>query len=128
MSGTAYIEAWLPGPDGHQFYTRTYPATFPKAVVVFAHAFRDHITRHADVHAIFAQRHITVFAYDLRGYGRTALDDKNRSAGAAFGKTNRTAEIADLEWWIRHANTSARPPPLNNRMSTISVTSRDSSR
>ena len=102
MPGSSYIEAWLAGPDGHSFYTRTYPATFPKAVLLFAHGFRDHIGRHEDVHAAFAQRHVSVFAYDLRGYGRTALDPSNRSPGASYGKTTRAQEFADLEWWIKH--------------------------
>lgn len=101
-TGAAYIEAWLDGPDGHRFYTRTYNATFPRAVAVFAHGLRDHLARHEDVHAAFAQRHITVFAYDLRGYGRTALDAHERTPGSAYGKTSRALEVADLGWWVRH--------------------------
>ncbi|TFK87461.1 lysophospholipase [Polyporus arcularius HHB13444] len=111
MPDTPYVEAWLAGPDGHSFYTRTYHATSPKAVAVFVHGFRDHISRHADVHAAFAQRHVTIFAYDLRGYGRTALDSMNSSPDASYGKTSRSLEIRDLEWWINHvAETNKRLP------------------
>lgn len=105
MPNAPFIEQWLSGHDGHSFYTRTYPATFPKAVLIFVHGFRDHITRHADIHAALAQRHIMVFAYDLRGYGRTALDPSNRSPGVAYSKTTRALEHKDLEWWVKHVAT-----------------------
>ncbi|RPD60088.1 lysophospholipase [Lentinus tigrinus ALCF2SS1-6] len=112
MSNTPYVEAWLAGPDGHSFYTRTYHATYPKAIAVFVHGFRDHISRHADVHAAFAKRHVTIFAYDLRGYGRTALDPMNRSPDASYGKTTRALEIKDLEWWIKHVSETNKRLPL----------------
>ncbi|KAI0719289.1 lysophospholipase [Cerioporus squamosus] len=112
MPDKPYVEAWLAGPDGHSFYTRTYHANFPKAVAVFVHGFRDHISRHADVHAAFAQRHVSIFAYDLRGYGRTALDPMNRSPDASYGKTSREQEIRDLEWWLRHVSETNKRLPL----------------
>lgn len=112
MPHRPYVEAWLAGPDGHSFYTRTYQAPFPKAVAVFVHGFRDHISRHEDVHAAFARRHVSIFAYDLRGYGRTALDPMNRSPGAAYGKTSRGLEIQDLEWWIKHVSETNKRLPL----------------
>ncbi|KAI0649103.1 lysophospholipase [Trametes meyenii] len=97
-----YTESWLDGPDGHRFYTRTYAATGPpKAVLLFVHGYNDHIARHADTHAAFARRGVEVFAYDMRGFGRTALDEAHRSPGEAFGKTSRREEVRDLEWWVR---------------------------
>lgn len=107
MSSKSYIEAWLDGRDGHHFYTRTYPATSPqKAVLVFVHGFADHISRYEDVHPRFAAHGITVFAYDMRGFGRTALDEAHRSAGELYGKTSRPLELGDLDWWVNHvANT-----------------------
>ena len=100
-----FTEAWLDGPDGHRFYTRTYPplsSPQPKAVLLFVHGFADHISRYEDVHPRWAQRDIAVFAYDMRGFGRTALDAAHRSPGAKYGRTTRALELQDLEWWILH--------------------------
>ncbi|KAI0749779.1 lysophospholipase [Daedaleopsis nitida] len=112
MPNSTYTEAWLAGPDGHSFYTRTYQAPYPKAVLIFAHGFRDHIGRYADLHAALARRHVSVFAYDLRGYGRTALDPSNRSPEAGYGKTTRALELRDMEWWVRHVAGINRRLPL----------------
>ncbi|KAJ3019074.1 hypothetical protein NUW54_g178 [Trametes sanguinea] len=95
-------EAWLSGPAGHRFYTRTYAADKVKAVVLFVHGFADHISRYEDAHTQFAQRGIAVFAYDLRGFGRTALDIENRSPDESYGKTSRQLEINDLQFWINY--------------------------
>ena len=106
MSSTAFREAWLDGPDGHRFYTRTYPTTPPgappKAVVLFLHGFMDHLARYETVHACWARRGVAVFAYDLRGFGRTALDRAHCSPDAAYGRTSRAHELRDLEHWVAH--------------------------
>ncbi|KAH9903032.1 lysophospholipase [Cubamyces lactineus] len=127
-----YIEAWLNGPNGHPFYTRTYLPSSPsptstststststaappppKAVLLFVHGYNDHIARHADTHAAFAQRGLAVFAYDMRGFGRTALDEAHRAAGEGFGRTSRALELEDLEWWVRYvARVHARGAPI----------------
>ena len=116
MSSTAFREAWLDGPDGHRFYTRTYPTTPPgappKAVVLFLHGFMDHLARYETVHACWARRGIAVFAYDMRGFGRTALDDAHRSPDAAYGKTSRAAEHADLSFWVRHVRATFPKAPI----------------
>ena len=130
---STYIEAWLNGPNGHPFYTRTYlpsspsptsPSTStstststaapppPKAVLLFVHGFADHISRYEDVHPRWAQRGIAVFAYDMRGFGRTALDDAHRSPDAAYGKTSRAAEHADLSFWVRHVRATFPKAPI----------------
>lgn len=96
---SSYLEAWLPGRDGLQFYTRTYPATFPKAVVLFHHGFAEHCARYEHVHARYPANHITVFAYDGRGFGRTALDPAHKSP---YGKTSWQHQLADLEFWAQH--------------------------
>ncbi|KAI8969876.1 lysophospholipase [Trametes punicea] len=99
---STFSEAWLDGFDGHKFYTRTYPADPAKAVVIFVHGFADHIGRYEDVHPRFAQRGFTVFAYDMRGFGRTALDPEHRSPDEYYGKTSRPLELNDLQWWVHH--------------------------
>ncbi|CDO73711.1 hypothetical protein BN946_scf185015.g39 [Trametes cinnabarina] len=103
-SSPPYIEAWLNGPQDHPFYTRTYPSTSgpPKALLLFIHGYNDHITRHEDTHAEFARRGVMLFAYDMRGFGRTTFDEEHRSPDEAFGKTSRAMESADLEWWVRY--------------------------
>ncbi|KAI0687842.1 lysophospholipase [Cerioporus squamosus] len=106
MTAAPYTEAWLDGIDGHSFYTRTYAAAAassnPKAILVFVHGFADHISRYERIHPQFAQRGITVFAYDMRGFGLTALDVEHRSPDEAYGKTSRAVELSDLEWWVRY--------------------------
>ena len=102
--GTAptYTEAWLPGYDGMQFYTRTYPATAPAAVLLFVHGFGEHVSRYEPVHGQYAGRGITVFTFDQRGFGRTAMDPTHRSAQSAYCKTTFREQFADIEWWLRH--------------------------
>ncbi|KAI0759681.1 lysophospholipase [Trametes elegans] len=109
-----FTEEWLDGFDGHHFYTRTYPAAPgpTKAVLVFVHGFADHIGRYEDVHPRFAQRGIAVFAYDMRGFGRTALDAAHRSPDEFYGKTSRALELADLEWWVKRAHTAFPGAPI----------------
>lgn len=97
-----YVETWLAGPGGHQFYTRTYPATFPKAVILFVHGFAEHVGRYEHIHVKYPPRGITVFAYDLRGYGRTVLDAEHRSKDGAYGKTNWAAQFRDIEHFGKH--------------------------
>ncbi|KAI0363658.1 lysophospholipase [Pilatotrama ljubarskyi] len=97
-----FTEAWLPGHDGTLFYTRTYGATNPRALVVFLHGFSEHIGRYEWVHCRCASKGVSVFAYDQRGYGRTALDLSHKSKGSAFGRTSLHAQIFDLEYWLKY--------------------------
>ncbi len=93
-----YAVEWLEGPGGHSFHTRTFPATQPKAVIIFVHGFADHIGRYTEFLAMFPSSGITVFAYDLRGFGLTALDEGHCSPDAAFGKTSTLEEQENMEW------------------------------
>ncbi|KII89213.1 hypothetical protein PLICRDRAFT_40845 [Plicaturopsis crispa FD-325 SS-3] len=106
MSDTPYTEAWLEGPRSTQFYTRTYAASEPKAVVVALHGFIEHCGRHAHVHAAWAARGITVFAYDQRGFGRTALDEEHKSKDSAYAKTSWAEQFTDIEWAVRYAKST----------------------
>ena len=74
-----YTEAWLPGHDGIKFYTRTYAAANPQAAVIFMHGFAEYIGRYEWAHGIYASRGITVFAFDQRGFGLSALDHQHKS-------------------------------------------------
>jgi hypothetical protein len=97
----SYTESWLSGPKDCQFYTRTYKADEPKAVVVFVHGFIEHIGRYEHVHRVFRDRGISVFCYDQRGFGRTALDEK-RSKDSVYGRTSWKDQAADIEWAVKH--------------------------
>jgi acylglycerol lipase len=112
MTSAIYTEAWLPGFDGHQFYTRTWSASEPKAAMRYVHGFADHISRYDYVHRRWSERGITLFAYDLRGFGRTALDAAHKSSSAAYGRTTRALELQDLEWWTLHVATSHPALPI----------------
>lgn len=111
-TSTPCVEAWLSGFDGHQFYTRLWPAAQPKAVALYVHGFADHISRYDHVHSVFAQRGIVVFAYDKRGFGKTALDKEHRSPGASYGKTNLELELSDIEFWLHHLSRERPGLPL----------------
>ncbi|THH17131.1 hypothetical protein EUX98_g9184 [Antrodiella citrinella] len=98
----AYTEAWLAGPNDHQFFTRTYAPAAPRAIVIFVHGFVEHIGRYEAAFPVFPSRGITLFAYDQRGFGRTALDAEHKSKDASFGKTSWAEGLADIEWWVKY--------------------------
>ncbi|KAJ6589975.1 Alpha/Beta hydrolase protein [Mycena vulgaris] len=105
MISDAYTEAWLPGPQATQFYTRTYlaaPAS-SKAVLVFIHGFAEHVGRYTEAHPKFAARGINVFTFDERGFGRTALDAAHKSKDSSYGKTSGEDQMDDIVWAIDHA-------------------------
>ncbi|KAI0648797.1 lysophospholipase [Trametes meyenii] len=108
----AFEEAWLAGYDGTQFYTRTYPADSPRAVLLFVHGFSEHIGRYEWAHGASASKGVTVFAFDQRGFGRTALDTAHKSKKSAFGKTNLHDQLSDIEWWVRRLNREHPELPL----------------
>ncbi|KZV85843.1 alpha/beta-hydrolase [Exidia glandulosa HHB12029] len=109
-----YTESWITGPGNTAFYTHTYtPAQSPKAVVVAVHGFIEHIDRFTHVFPQFQKRGILVFAYDQRGFGKTALDTTGKkSKHSAYGKFSGHEQLADLEFFLRHAKTLAPNVPL----------------
>jgi pimeloyl-ACP methyl ester carboxylesterase len=106
MSSDAYTEAWLPGPQATQFYTRTYFAASPKAVIVFLHGFAEHVGRYTQEHPEFAAHGFTVFTFDQRGFGRTALDAEHKSKSSAYAKTSGEDQMEDVVWAVEHARTT----------------------
>lgn len=112
VAGTDYVEQWIPGFGGHQFYTRTYASRSPRAVVLFVHGFAEHIGRYEHAHVKYPPRGITVFAFDLRGYGRTALDKKHKSNDSAYGKTNWEWQMQDIEFFGRYLKKEYPDVPL----------------
>ncbi|KAH9922585.1 lysophospholipase [Amylocystis lapponica] len=109
----AFTEAWLPGSGDHQFYTRTYIGSdAPHGIILFVHGFGEHISRHEYTHHAWAARGFKVFAYDQRGFGRTALDTEHRSKEAAYGKTSHHDLLQDLEFWVRRLHAEHTELPL----------------
>lgn len=114
-SKTLYTEHWLKGPQLTSFYTRLYlpsssstsevtstPSTRPKAALIFVHGFIEHIGRYEHLHTYFAEHDIAVFAFDQRGFGKTALDKEHKSSGSSFAKTSGKDQLSDAEWAILH--------------------------
>jgi len=70
----------------------------------------EHIARYEHVFPSYAQRGISVFAFDQRGFGRTALDPgpdgkrkKEREARKeGYGRTSSEQQKEDIDWAVRH--------------------------
>jgi len=58
--------------DGVQLLSRTWPLADAKAVVVIEHGLKDHSDRYAAFAARLVAAGFAVYAYDLRGHGRSA--------------------------------------------------------
>ncbi|GLB37350.1 putative serine aminopeptidase, S33 [Lyophyllum shimeji] len=103
-SSTPYTEAWIAGPRSTQFYTRTYtPANLPKAAVLFLHGFAEHVGRYTHFHPLLCEHDIAVFAFDQRGFGKTALDTEgHKSKDSAYGRTSWAEQMADIAWAVEH--------------------------
>lgn len=102
VASTEFEEQWLPGAHKTRFYVRTYtPTEAPaRAVLVFLHGFIEHIGRYTHVFPSWKANGIAVFAFDQRGFGRTAEDRAQRSADSSYGKTSGPLQIEDVEWAI----------------------------
>ena len=104
-----YTDEWLPGPDGLNFYTRTYsPSASPCAVALFVHGFAEYIASYENIHAKYAAKGIILFAFDQRGFGYTALDAKHKSKWSRYGRSSQKQQLEDMEWWLKHI-TDAHP-------------------
>ncbi|KAG8699909.1 hypothetical protein FRC08_005043 [Ceratobasidium sp. 394] len=85
-----FTEEWMFAHDGLRLYTRryipssatggagTWGASGAKAAILFVHGFIEHVGRYEHVFPRYAEKGIVVFTYDGRGFGRSALDTKNR--------------------------------------------------
>ncbi|CAG8566201.1 4985_t:CDS:2 [Dentiscutata heterogama] len=89
------IDEWITSSDGVKIYTRTWNAISDKpiATVVFLHGFGEHIKRYNHVFDKFARENIEVYAYDQRGFGETAI--KNKNPGMTGGWKVATNDITE---------------------------------
>jgi len=81
--------------DGIFFYTRTWTASEPKAHIIFAHGFMEHVARYEAWFSKLADSGIQVFAYDQRGFGRTAQKTSTQ------GITCLADQLKDLEYYVQ---------------------------
>ncbi|PBK82782.1 lysophospholipase [Armillaria gallica] len=95
-------ESWIQGPHSTNFFTRYFKADSPTAVIVFVHGFGEHCSRYTELHSQFAERGVSVFTYDQRGFGRTALDKEHKSKDSSYARTNWVNEMEDVAWAIQH--------------------------
>ncbi|PFH52178.1 hypothetical protein AMATHDRAFT_140634 [Amanita thiersii Skay4041] len=115
MTTTTYSEAWLQGPQSTQFYTRTYTpqSGTAKAAIVFTHGFADHVARYSKFHTKLAENGLQIFAFDQRGFGRTAMDTEgHKSPHSAYGKTCWNDQMTDIVWAIDHVRKSIPSVPV----------------
>ena len=102
-SVTPYEELWLTGPQTTSFYCRLYRAENPTAILVFLHGFIEHIGRYAHIFPQWQKQGVIVFAYDQRGFGKTAEDTEHRSEDSSYGKTSGVHQLEDADWAVGEA-------------------------
>ncbi|KAJ7016098.1 hypothetical protein C8F04DRAFT_1203253 [Mycena alexandri] len=77
VSSDSFLEAWIAGPYGTNFYTRTFKAASPSAALVLCTA----------------------------PPSTTALHPTQRSATSAYGKTDWESQLNDVEWALKYTRT-----------------------
>jgi len=99
-----YTEEWIIGPSNTNFFTRLYPSTTAepaKASFVFIHGFQEHIARYDHVFQRVQAAGYSVFAFDQRGWGQTALNVEHKSPTSSYGLTTRPQQLGDAEFFIK---------------------------
>ncbi|KAJ1913245.1 hypothetical protein IWQ60_009287 [Tieghemiomyces parasiticus] len=73
LLNTSESVKWIRANDGHEIYTRTYRPLHRNilATIVLVHGFGEHSDRYAPFARRCAEAGIQVYAYDLRGFGKT---------------------------------------------------------
>jgi len=98
-----FVETWVPGRDNTNFYTRSYTlpgGARPRAHIVFIHGFVEHIGRYDTIFKRWQANGVSVFGFDQRGFGRTALDRQHRSWGSIYGLTSWKDQMEDIAYFI----------------------------
>ncbi|CAG8506819.1 6058_t:CDS:2 [Funneliformis caledonium] len=73
------VEKWEKMADGVEIYTKTWKSAIdpPVATVIALHGFGEHVNRYNYVFTKFAIKGVDVFGFDQRGFGQTAVRNKN---------------------------------------------------
>lgn len=119
-------EDWIEGPGALSFYSKAYtPTSTPRAHIVFAHGFMEHIQRYEHVFDRWMLHGYSIFAFDQRGASFLSLalypvQEQKKSTG--FGKTGQKNDqqgitswpkaLADLDYFINREATSHPDVPL----------------
>ncbi|KAF2109653.1 Alpha/Beta hydrolase protein [Lophiotrema nucula] len=86
----AIEEGWHTVEDGKKLYTKTWKTESPaKARLVFLHGFSDHCNQYGNLFPALASKGIEVYAFDQRGWGRSAPEKSDR------GNTGPTTRVLD---------------------------------
>ncbi|CEQ40198.1 SPOSA6832_01806, partial [Sporobolomyces salmonicolor] len=109
MASTHTVD--VTGPHAAKFYTKQWhpPAGQPViAQLCFVHGFIEHIDRYSHVFPRFASAGIAVYAFDQRGFGKTATYTPKHSQGI----TSWPLQLGDLEFFIQEARKAHEGVPL----------------
>ncbi|KAH9826746.1 putative monoglyceride lipase, partial [Teratosphaeria destructans] len=93
-------ESTFTTPDNHPLYTKTWrPTSTPlHARLIFIHGFSDHINFQGPLFPILAQHGIVTYAFDQRGWGRSARTPAEK------GKSGPTTQVLrDINDFVLHA-------------------------
>src|SRR5258708_10260139 len=92
-------EAWIVGPQSTAFYTQLWTPTGGKptrAHLIYVHGFGEHLGRYDDIFPKWGASGISIFAYDQRVFGKTALDDEHRSPTSSWCRSCWEDQMEDL--------------------------------
>ncbi|BGP41667.1 hypothetical protein JCM10449v2_005658 [Rhodotorula kratochvilovae] len=88
------------GPANARFFTKQWlPQGKPRAALLFVHGFIEHIERYDHVFPRYAESGIAVFAYDQRGFGKTATYTPKHTQGVTSWKE----QFGDIDHFLEHA-------------------------
>ncbi|TNY20527.1 Alpha/Beta hydrolase protein [Rhodotorula diobovata] len=89
----------LEGPAQTRFFTKQWlPQGPPRAALLFVHGFIERIERYDHVFPKYAEQGIAVFAYDQRGFGKTATYTPKHTQGV----TSWREQFGDIDHFLEH--------------------------
>ncbi|KAF8342953.1 Alpha/Beta hydrolase protein [Cantharellus anzutake] len=95
------------GPPATAFYTQLWTSASgeSRAHLIYVHGFGEHVGRYEDIFPLWVNNGVSVFAYDQRGFGRTALDEEHKSATSSWCRSCWKDQVEDLEFFIGYEST-----------------------
>ncbi|NJO80402.1 MAG: alpha/beta hydrolase [Cyanobacteria bacterium RM1_2_2] len=104
MAAIQYSQGTFTGSDGTQRYEQFWRPASPKAAVAIVHGYAEHSGRYANFAVNLAQQNFAVYAFDLRGHGKSEGER---------GYVNSLNEFAaDLEIFLRAVRQREADQPL----------------
>lgn len=109
-------EGWFSPDSSARLYTKTWippSGTDIRARLVFVHGFSDHCNAYYHLFPDLATRGILVYAFDQRGWGRSAPEKGQR------GNSGPTSTVlADISSFLNHINASSIPSTTGQASAT----------